>query len=353
MKFQKTLLASALLFGLAACGGGEKVAEPASSSAAAGSATEAAPSGEMVKVGVTFYKYDDNFMALMRKALEEEAAAQKGAELLLNDSQNQQSTQNDQVDVLISKGVKVLAINLVDPAAAPTIIGKAQAAGIPVIFFNKDPGESALKTYDKAYFIGTNPQQSGEIQGDLITAGWKAHPEWDLNKDGVIDYVLLKGEPGHPDAEARTKYVVEKLTANGLKVKELQLDAAMWDAAKAKDIMQAWLAGPTGKQIEVVISNNDAMAMGAVEAMKASGKILPTFGVDALPEALQMIKSDTLAGTVLNDGTAQAKAIYALSVELGSGKDPKQNAALKLEANNNIRVPYVGVGKENLGQFLK
>ena len=339
MQFKPTFLATVLCatLGLAACGDAGNNSAPAgnASGAQAQQSSGAAAVGEGAKVGVTIYKYDDNFMSLMRKALENEAATHKTAELLLNDSQNSQSTQNDQVDVLLSKGVKVLAINLVDPAAAPTIISKAKAADVPVIFFNKDPGEAALKTYDKAYFIGT-----------------KAHPEWDLNKDGVIDYVLLKGEPGHPDAEARTKYVIEKLKADGYKVKQLQLDTGMWDAAKAKDIMQAWLAGPSGKQIEVVLSNNDAMAMGAVEAMKAQGKVLPTFGVDALPEALQMIKADTLAGTVLNDGDTQAKAIYALAVDLANGKDPKQNPALKLE-NSIIRVPYVGVDKTNLDKFVK
>ncbi len=356
MKFQKTFLAAALTMtlGLTACGGGEKAAgnDAAKPAAATSSAAPAAPAGEAVKVGVTIYKYDDNFMSLMRKALEGEAADKKTAELLLNDSQNSQSTQNDQIDVLLSKGVKALAINLVDPAAAATIIGKAKAASIPVVFFNKDPGEAALKSYDKAFYVGADPKQSGEIQGDLIAKAWKAHPEWDLNKDGVIDYVLLKGEPGHPDAEARTKYAVEKLTATGAKVKQLQLDTGMWDAAKAKDVMQAWLAGPTGKQIEVVIANNDAMAMGAVEAMKAQGKVLPTFGVDALPEALQMIKGGNLAGTVLNDGVNQAKAVYALSVDLGNGKDPKQNADIKLDGNN-VRIPYVGVDSSNLDQFLK
>lgn len=136
MKFQKTILVSAMaaVLGLAACSG-EKAATPASGASGAA----AAPAGDPVKVGVTIYKYDDNFMSLMRKALENEAATQKTAELLLNDSQNSQSTQNDQVDILISKGVKVLAINLVDPSAAPTIISKAQAANIPVIFFNKGP----------------------------------------------------------------------------------------------------------------------------------------------------------------------------------------------------------------------
>lgn len=76
------------------------------------------------KIGVTIYKYDDNFMSLMRQEIEKEAKALKDVQLLMNDSQNAQSVQNDQVDVLISKGVKVLAINLVDPAAAPTIIKK-------------------------------------------------------------------------------------------------------------------------------------------------------------------------------------------------------------------------------------
>lgn len=270
----------------------------------------------------------------------------------MNDSQNNQSTQNDQIDVLIAKGAKALAINLVDPAAAGTIIDKAKAAGLPVVFFNKDPGEAALATYDRAYYVGADPKQSGEIQGELIAKMWKANPDWDLNKDGVLDFVLLKGEPGHSDAEARTKYVIEKLNADGVKTKQLQLDTGMWDAAKAKDIMQAWLSGPTGKQIEVVIANNDAMAMGAVEAMKAQGAILPTFGVDALPEALQMVKADTLRGTVLNDGEGQAKAVYALAVDLANGKDPKANSAIKLDGNN-IRIPYVGVEKSNLDQFLK
>ncbi|MDO5058444.1 MAG: galactose/glucose ABC transporter substrate-binding protein MglB [Neisseria sp.] len=344
MKFQKRFAAAALAvaLGLTACGG-----EKAADNAAAPAAAEGSP-----KIGVTIYKYDDNFMSLMRKALEGEAAANKNAELLMNDSQNNQSTQNDQVDVLIAKGAKALAINLVDPAAASTIIDKAKAAGIPVVFFNKDPGEEALKAYDKAFYVGADPKQSGEIQGELIAKMWQANPEWDLNKDGVLDYVLLKGEPGHPDAEARTKYAVEKLNADGVKTNQLQLDTGMWDAAKGKDIMQAWLAGPTGKQIEVVIANNDAMAMGAVEAMKAQGNILPTFGVDALPEALQMVKADTLTGTVLNDGEGQAKAVYALVVDLANGKNPQENAAIKLEGNN-VRIPYVGVDKSNLEQFLK
>lgn len=131
----------------------------------------------------------------------------------------------------------------------------------------------------------------------------------DLNKDGQIQFVLLKGEPGHPDAEARTTYVIKELNDKGIKTEQLQLDTAMWDTAQAKDKMDAWLSGPNANKIEVVIANNDAMAMGAVEALKAHNKSsIPVFGVDALPEALALVKSGALAGTVLNDANNQAKA---------------------------------------------
>ncbi|MDN6229449.1 MAG: galactose/glucose ABC transporter substrate-binding protein MglB, partial [Enterobacterales bacterium] len=223
-------------------------------------------------IGVTIYKYDDNFMSVVRKALENDAKADPSVKLLMNDSQNDQSKQNDQVDVLMARGVKGLAINLVDPAAAPTIIDKAKANDVPVVFFNKEPSRKALDSYDKAYYVGTDSKESGIIQGQLIGKHWKANPNWDLNKDGVIQFVLLKGEPGHPDAEARTTYVVKSLNDQGIKTQQLQLDTAMWDTAQAKDKMDAWLSGPNANKIEVVIANNDAMAMGAVEALKAHNK---------------------------------------------------------------------------------
>ena len=250
------------------------------------------------KIGVTIYKYDDNFMSLMRKEIDKEAKALGGINLLMNDSQNAQSIQNDQVDVLLSKGVKALAINLVDPAAAPTIISKAKPDNIPVVFFNKDPGAKAIGSYEHAYYVGTDPKESGLIQGDLIAKQWKANPALDLNKDGKIQFVLLKGEPGHPDAEARTKFVVEELNAKGIQTEQLFIDTGMWDAAMAKDKVDAWLSSSKANDIEVIISNNDGMALGALEATKAHGKKLPIFGVDALPEALQLIKKGELAGTV-------------------------------------------------------
>ena len=280
------------------------------------------------RIGVTIYKYDDNFMSVVRKAIEQDAKAAPDVQLLMNDSQNDQSKQNDQIDVLLAKGVKALAINLVDPAAA-------------------------LDSYDKAYYVGTDSKESGIIQGDLIAKHWAANQGWDLNKDGQIQFVLLKGEPGHPDAEARTTYVIKELNDKGIKTEQLQLDTAMWDTAQAKDKMDAWLSGPNANKIEVVIANNDAMAMGAVEALKAHNKSsIPVFGVDALPEALALVKSGALAGTVLNDANNQAKATFDLAKNLADGKGAADGTNWKID-NKVVRVPYVGVDKDNLAEFSK
>ena len=105
---------------------------------------------------------------------------------------------------------------------------------MPIVFFNKEPSRKALDSYDKAYYVGTDSKESGIIQGDLIAKHWAANPNWDLNKDGQIQFVLLKGEPGHPDAEARTTYVIKELNDKGLKTQQLALDTAMWDTARRK-----------------------------------------------------------------------------------------------------------------------
>jgi len=300
------------------------------------------------KLGFTVYKYDDNFMAVVRQEIQKAAKKDDDIKLLMNDSQNSQSMQNDQIDILLARGVKALAINLVDPAAAPVIIRKAKMDNVPIVFYNKEPSAKALASYDKAYFVGTESKEAGIIQGELIAKHWAVNPKWDLNGDGVIQYVLLKGEPGHPDAEARTKYVVSTLNDKGYKTEMLHLDTGMWDTAMAKDKVDAWVSGPNGSKIEVVIANNDGMAMGAVESLKAAGKTdIPVYGVDALAEALAMVRSGQLAGTVLNDAPNQAKATYEMTRNLGTGLAAAQGTEWNM-VNKVVRVPYLGIDKSNL-----
>lgn len=343
---KKKSLASLLIIATMVLGGCTQQA-PQGGSTSGGAAT----TGKLPKIGATIYKYDDNFMSYVRRAIE--SAAKDKAELSINDSQNDQAKQLEQVDTMISKGVKSLAINLVDPKAAPTVIDKAKKANLPVVFFNKEPEASVLKGYDKAWYVGTESKESGILQGKLVVDQWnKNKDKWDKNKDGKIQYVLLKGEPGHPDAEARTKYVIDTIKAAGINVEELANDTAMWDSAKATDKMDAWLA-KQGDKIEFVIANNDGMALGALASLEKAGyfkgdKFMPVVGVDAIPEALTKIKSGQMVGTVLNDAKNQGKATFDLALNAANGKNPTEGTSWKLDENKAVRVPYVAITKDNI-----
>ncbi|GFR36377.1 galactose/glucose ABC transporter substrate-binding protein MglB [Thermobrachium celere] len=333
-KFMSLALAGMLMLTLASCG------QKTGDSGQAGNP----------KIGVTIYKYDDNFMSFVRRAIE--TNAQGKAELILNDSQNSQATQNEQVDMMISKGVKALAINLVDPQAAPSIIEKAKTKNLPIIFFNKEPNAEVLKSYEKCWYVGTESKEAGIIQGKMIADLWKKNPNWDKNKDSKIQYVLLKGEPGHPDAEARTKYAVEEIKNAGIEVEQLELQTGMWDTVKGKELMDAWLS-KHGDKIEFVIANNDAMALGAIQSLKAAGyftngKFMPVVGVDAIPDAIQQIKDGLMVGTVLNDAKNQGKATLELALNAAQGKNPIEGTQWKLDENKAVRVPYIAITKDNL-----
>ena len=344
MKKTSLILGALLLAaGLTGCGD-KKEAAPAD--------TASAPKAEKkLRIGFTAYKFDDNFIALYRKVVLDEAKKiEDKVDLTMVDSQNSQQTQNDQIDVMLSKGTDALAVNLVDPAAGQTVMEKIKAENVPVVFYNKKPAKEVLAAYDKAYYVGIDPNAQGIAQGELIMKAWKANPDLDLNKDGKIQYVMIKGEPGHPDAEARTIYSIKTLNDNGIETEELHLDAAMWDTAQAKDKMDAWLSGPNGDKIEVVICNNDGMALGAIESMKAVGKKLPVFGVDALPEAIVKIEAGEMAGTVLNDAKGQGRATWDMVVNLAEGKAPTEGTAWKLDEKE-LLITSIGIDKDNVADF--
>jgi methyl-galactoside transport system substrate-binding protein len=310
-----------------------------------------------VVIGSNIYSFADNFMnGVMRPEFLNYSKA-KGVKIEIVDSEGQQGKLNDQVDIFISKKVSVLAINLVDPAAASTIIAKAKKANIPLILFNKEATEKgAMASYDKVWYVGTNSAESGIIQGQMMVNDWKANPSWDKNKDGVVQYVLLKGEPGHPDAEARTRESVKAFTDAGIKVEQLALEAdPNWSTQFGNDKMAAWLTSAFGKKIELVICNNDGMAFGAINACKAAGVKLPLYGVDALDEALTHIADGEMNGTVLNDGVNQARATVDLAINAALGKAPTDGTAWKLTTDGTkaVRVAYLPVTPKNYKDFKK
>ncbi|NMF03148.1 galactose ABC transporter substrate-binding protein [Clostridium beijerinckii] len=356
MKRFKSLLtivmSAAIVATMAGCG--------ANKSASSGGDAQTSTKSSNTLIGSAIYKFDDTFMTGVRTAMEGEAK-EKGSTIELVDSQNKQPTQNEQVDTFITKGVNALAINPVDRTAAGPIIEKAKAKKLPIVFLNREPEKADMDSYDKVWYVGAHAEQSGTLSGQIIADYFKAHPEADKNHDGVVQYVMLQGEPGHQDATLRTEYSIKAIEAAGLKTQKLAADTAMWDKAKATDLMKAFMTGQGVDKIEAVLCNNDDMALGAVEALKAEGynkgdasKYIPVVGVDATAPALQAMKEGSLLGTVLNDAENQGKATVNIALAAAQGKEiNKENIGFDVTDGKYVWIDYVKVTQDNYKDYLK
>ncbi len=309
-------------------------------------------SNNEIEIGITIYRYDDNFISFMRRNIE--TMLNGKVKFIMNDSENDQVKQNDQVDAAIQRQVDALAINLVDPASASFMINKIKPTGIPVIFFNKEPSKEDMMLYDKAWYVGTLSEESGNIQGDIVVKAWTSNPAWDKNGDGKIQYVLLKGEAGHPDAEARTERIKAVLTDNGISIDQLDEQTANWDILQAQTATDSWIE-KYGNSIEFIFSNNDAMALGALKSIQKQGynigdsnKFIPIVGVDAIPEIIEEIKKGSVIGTVLQSPKDQAKAIVDMLLNVANGQDVLNGSEYKLDDSKAVRVPYRAITLENI-----
>lgn len=298
-----------------------------------------------IKIGSCFYKFSDVFLLRVRNAMTAEAE-NLGVKLEIVDTHDDQSAQDGQVDKFIADGVNVLIINPVDRMNSQSAIDKAKAADIPVLFINREPPLETLSTYDKAYYVGAKAEDSGIEAGELIAAYFKSHPEADKNKDGKLQFVMLKGENGHQDMIARSKYSVEAIRNAGIEPVELASAIANWEKVQAMTIMNAFLMSIGGENIEAVIANNDEMALGAVEALKAQDynkgnpdMYIPVVGVDANASALDAMNKGELLGTVLNDAENQAVSIVRLAEALAAGKDINA-IGYTITDNKYIWIPY-------------
>lgn len=302
-------------------------------------------------VAVLYYNYADNYISTVRAALDKNLDDNE-VTYTDYDGNNNQGTQTDQTNTALSNGAKLLIVNIVDTAsadAAQDIVNACKAKDVPVIFFNREVSNAAIDSYDKAAFVGTNAIEAGYLQGDMIgdylIANWD---KVDINKDGKISYVMMKGQEGNKEADYRTQYGVEnaniKLAAAGKAPLEyydatapenaryLLDDAGSWSAAQGQDKMGTVLASHTvdaGNFVELAICNNDNMAEGVIAALNVKGYNtgvatdinIPVFGVDATAAALDLISKGKMAGTVKQDSVKMAKGIYDVAVNALAGKD--------------------------------
>ena len=280
-----------------------------------------------VKIGSCVYRFSDAFMLRFRNAMTEESG-KSGAILNIADSQNDQTIQNSQVDEFIANGVNVLIINPVDRLSSQNIIDKAKAANIPVVFINREPPADTLSTYDKAYYVGAKPEESGTMEGELLAEYLKANPKHDKNNDKKVQFVMLMGENGHQDMVLRSRYSVAALSKAGITPVQIAGAIANWDKFQAMTMMNAFIMSIGPENIEAVIANNDEMALGAVEALKANDynkgdpdMYIPVVGVDANASALEAMERGEMLGTVLNDADGQGNAAVRLAVMLAKGQD--------------------------------
>ena len=311
-------------------------------------------------VGACIYKFDDTFMTGVRNAMRAQME-KEGGELEIVDSQNRQPTQNDQVDAYISKGANALIVNPVDRTAAEPLMQKAKAEGLPIVFVNREPYADVMAAYDKIWYVGAKAEESGTQSGQIIADYFKANPKADRNGDGKIQYIMIRGEQGHQDATLRTEYSLKAIKDAGFEVVELGNDTANWDKVQATDKMKGFISAVGIDAIEAVLANNDDMALGAIEALKAEGynmgdasKYIPVVGVDATAPALEAMSKGEMLGTVLNDADNQGFAAVKVAVIAADDKPvTDESIGYTITDGKYIWIPYRPVTVENYKEFMK
>jgi len=362
-KFLCTLLSVSMLAVLTACGGKDDTAAtnadtstatntdtaapaesaaPAETTAPADTETSAAREGS---VAVFYYTYGDTYISSVRAALDSALDA-AGIQYQDYDSNNSQTTQSEQVTTAIAQGATVLVVNLVDTGsddAAKNII--TQANGVPVIFFNRSVSEEAVTSSDKCVFVGTDYEMAGHMQGEMIgNYLLENYDTLDLNGDGTISYVMFKGQEGNAEADARTKYGQEDadtiLTGAGKPAlsfydsansnKYLVDQAGAWSSAAATEYMQTIMSKyseANNNMVELVIANNDEMAIGAVTALQNAGynkdgsTVITVFGVDATDAAKDAIAAGSMIGTIKQYADGMANTIADITANFMDGKE--------------------------------
>ncbi|BCZ48771.1 D-galactose-binding periplasmic protein [Clostridium gelidum] len=306
-----------------------------------------------VKVAVFLIDFTDKYISLVRENLENIQKENEGkVEFTFYDGKSDKAIQNEQIDKVLEEGTDLILLNLVsyrDREAVQTVINKIKATNIPVILFNREPlDKQAVQSYSKGYFVGTDAKEAGVLQGEILINAWNTNKESiDKNRDNIMQYVMLEGERNNIEAIERTKYSVSTIQQAGIKTEELELKFADWNTELAQNATEP-LFLKYGDKIEVIIANNDAMAIGAIQALQKYGynkgdktKTIEIVGIDAIPEAQDLIRKGFMGGTVIQDAPAMAKALYTVGMNLVYNRNPLDGTEYKFDDTGvAIRIPY-------------
>ena len=370
-KLSALLLAGAMCVSIAACSGGtSSTPAPAETGTTETTPAETGAASDL-NVAVFYYNYSDAFISNVRNEMDAQWEAM-GVTYNNYDGNTNHGTQMDQINTAIANGANVLVVNAVEASADETtqsIVDAAKTAGIPVIFFNREVSDDVVNSYEQAAFVGTDPAEAGHMQGELIGNYLvENYDAVDLNGDGVISYVMFKGQENNPEAEMRTQYSVEDANAileeNGKPALAYYDTAATtqylvdpngsWSAAAAQDYMTTILSAyseANGNMVELVIANNDDMGLGAITALETAGynngtgTTIPVFTVDGLQGIVDAISAGKATGAVGQSASGLAESVATLVKNYQADGDLMSNTGDMIvdETVAKIRVPYTTV----------
>ena len=307
----------------------------------------ASPKKNVIKIGLCLYRFDDTFISNVRQEIEEYAKEyEKEHDIKINlevvDARDNQNTQNHQVERFVSLDYDVLLINVVDRFAASNMIETAVGANIPIVFFNRKPVDDDLNRADNIYYVGAGPKAAGIEQAKIIINAYNENPHSiDIDGDGVINYVLLEGEPSHQDSLVRTEWVIKTLQENNIPINKLNGAIGNWERAQGSALMEDFLNKYSN--IDLVISNNDDMGLGAIDAIERANNItgIKVVGIDGTKEALEAINEGKLLGTIESDKKEYAKAVVEIAMHSIGKSDLPDDVNAKLMENRTYDVEQI------------
>lgn len=294
---------------------------------AAGLASMLSTTAMAENIGVSMALFDDNFLTVLRNGIQEMADGMDGVDVQIEDAQNDVARQLDQINNFVASGVDAIIVNPVDTSATQAMTDAAAAAGVPLVFVNRQP-VNVDTLPDNQAFVASNEIESGTLETFEICKMLRAQGLG----GGAKAYVMM-GELSNQAAVQRTKDVEDILgidMCNFIEVIDQQ--TANWSREQANSLMTNWLS--SGEEFHAVIANNDEMALGAIQAMKAAGIDMADVvvgGVDATQDALAAMQAGDLDVTVFQNAAGQGAGALNAAIALANGEAVDQKVYIPFE----------------------